>query len=38
MALNEVAKTGDFDAVKGAFVELGQSCKDCHDKFRVDKD
>ena len=38
MALNEVAKGGDFDAVKGAFVELGQSCKNCHDKFREDKD
>jgi cytochrome c556 len=38
MALNEVAQTGDFEAVKGAFVELGQSCKNCHDKFREDKD
>jgi cytochrome c556 len=38
VALNETAKGGDFDAVKAAFVELGQSCKDCHDKFREDKD
>jgi cytochrome c556 len=38
MALNEVAQTGDFEAVKGAFVELGQSCKNCHDKFREDND
>ena len=38
MALNDVAQDGDFEAVKAAFVELGQSCKNCHDKFREDKD
>jgi cytochrome c556 len=24
------------DDVKGAFGELGESCKACHDKFRED--
>jgi cytochrome c556 len=34
--LSTVAKGGDFDASKAAFLELGQSCKNCHDKFRED--
>jgi cytochrome c556 len=35
-ALSAVAKRGDFDASKAAFIELGQACKNCHDKFRED--
>lgn len=34
-ALNTVASTAtSADAVKGAFGEVGASCKSCHDKFR----
>ena len=33
-ALAKVAKTGNFDAVKEQLGEAGQSCKDCHDKYR----
>lgn len=38
-AANEMAKvaaTGDAVAVKAQFGKLGESCKGCHDKFRVD--
>ncbi len=34
-ALADVAKSGDRDAIKAAFGELGRSCKGCHDKFRA---
>jgi len=37
-ALNAAAMGDDFGAVQGAFVELGQSCKNCHDKFREESD
>ncbi len=34
-ALAQSANTGDQDAVKKAFGDVGASCKACHDKFRV---
>lgn len=34
MALEKVAKTGNFDASKDQLGEAGQACKDCHDKYR----
>jgi cytochrome c556 len=36
--LNNVAMEGDFAAVQAAFLDLGQACKDCHDKFREEDD
>jgi cytochrome c556 len=33
-ALATVAKTGDAAKSKAAFMELGNACKDCHDKYR----
>ena len=38
-AANEMAKvaaSGDQAAIKAQFGKLGESCKGCHDKFRVD--
>jgi len=35
-ALEAAAAGGDFDAFRTAFVEMGQACKDCHDRFRED--
>jgi cytochrome c556 len=32
--LATVAKGGDAAASKAAFMELGNACKDCHDKYR----
>jgi cytochrome c556 len=32
--LAEVAKTGDFNALKAQVGETGKACKACHDKFR----
>ena len=32
--LAEVAKGGDFNAIKAQFGETGKACKACHDKFR----
>jgi cytochrome c556 len=32
--LAEVAKGGDFEAVKAQFGETGKACKACHDKYR----
>lgn len=35
--LAEVAKTASsVDAVKAQFGKVGQSCKDCHDKYKAD--
>lgn len=34
--LHKAAKGGDFATVQAAFTELGQSCKNCHDKFKED--
>ena len=39
-AANEMAKvaaSGDAAAVKAQFGKLGESCKGCHEKFRVDE-
>lgn len=33
-ALDKAAKSGNYDAVKTAFGEVGQSCKACHQSFR----
>jgi len=33
----KVAATGDAAAAKAQFGKLGESCKGCHDKFRVDE-
>jgi cytochrome c556 len=35
-ALETATAGGDFDAFRAAFVEMGQACKDCHDRFRED--
>lgn len=35
--LAEVAATGDKDAIKVAFGDVGKSCKGCHDEFRGPK-
>jgi cytochrome c556 len=32
--LAEVAKSGDFNALKAQVGETGKACKACHDKFR----
>ncbi len=32
--MNEVAKGGNFDAIKVQFGALGKSCGNCHDSFR----
>jgi cytochrome c556 len=33
----EVAKGGDFEAVKASVGEVGKACKSCHDDFRAEK-
>jgi cytochrome c556 len=33
-AFNTAAMSGDVNAIKGKFGELGQACKACHDKYR----
>ncbi|MFL6751653.1 MAG: c-type cytochrome [Sphingomicrobium sp.] len=33
-AFNSAAASGNVDAIKGKFGELGQACKACHDKYR----
>ncbi|NYT26199.1 cytochrome c [Alcaligenaceae bacterium] len=35
--LDDAAQAGDFDAFRVAFGKVGQSCKACHDAFRVKK-
>jgi cytochrome c556 len=35
-ALVAAAATGDQDSFTAAFVEMGQACKDCHDRYRED--
>ncbi len=34
--LAAVAKAGDFEKSKGAFTELADACKACHEKYRTD--
>ena len=33
-AFNRAAQSGDLGAIRAALPELGDSCKNCHDKFR----
>jgi len=33
--LDAAAKTGNLDAIKTAFGEVGGTCKSCHDNFRA---
>lgn len=33
-ALAEIAASGEFADVQAAFLEMGEACKACHDKFR----
>ncbi|WP_050795374.1 c-type cytochrome [Neisseria wadsworthii] len=33
-ALDQAAKSGNYDAVKTAFDKVGQSCKACHQSFK----
>ena len=33
--LAAAARSGDQNAVKAAFGEVGKACKSCHDDFRV---
>ena len=33
-ALNEAVKSGDRKAIAGAFKQVGESCKGCHESFR----
>jgi cytochrome c556 len=34
-ALAKVAEAGNVDAIKAQFGKLGDTCKSCHDKFRI---
>jgi cytochrome c556 len=36
--LLEVAKSGDLDAFKAQFGNVGKSCGGCHDDYRVEED
>jgi cytochrome c556 len=36
--LNNVAMGDDFAATQAAFLDVGQACKNCHDKFREEDD
>jgi cytochrome c556 len=33
-AAETAARTGDFSVAQAAFLEMGQACKACHDRFR----
>ena len=33
-AMEVTAGSGEFAQVQAAFLEMGQACKACHDKFR----
>jgi cytochrome c556 len=35
-ALNAAAKSGDMNAIKARYSDLGGTCKACHDKYRTD--
>ena len=37
-ALSEVARNGNMREIGGAFREVGQACKGCHDRFREEHD
>jgi cytochrome c556 len=36
--LQRVATTGDIAAIKSQFGKLGETCKSCHDSFRIKED
>ena len=36
-ALNATAASGNLDAIKAGFADLGKSCKACHDKYRAEE-
>jgi cytochrome c556 len=36
--LTAAANSGDAGAIRAAFGDVGQSCKNCHDKFRTKED
>ena len=35
--LEEVANTGDVAMIKAQFGEVGEACKACHDKYRIEE-
>ena len=35
-AFNAAAASGNLDAIKSSFADLGKTCKACHDKYRSD--
>ena len=35
-AFNAAAASGNLDAIRAGFADLGKSCKACHDKYRSD--
>jgi cytochrome c556 len=35
--LDKASQAGDFDAFRVAFGQVGQSCKACHDSYRIKK-
>jgi len=35
-AFNSTAASGNLDAIKSGFADLGKTCKACHDKYRSD--
>ena len=37
-AFSEAASSGDEDAIKAAFRDVGSACRGCHDRFRKDDD
>jgi len=37
-AFEEAAETGDRKTIAGAFKQLGESCKGCHESFREEDD
>lgn len=36
LAFEAAAATGDFQEFSAAFLDMGQACKDCHERFRKD--
>lgn len=37
-AFSAAAESGDQDAIRGAFRDVGMACRGCHDRFRVAHD
>ena len=36
-ALKSATESGDLNAVKGKFADLGKTCKACHDTYRAEE-